>query len=233
MQRRIARGLRRPRDVRVIPITIDADELAPPLDAENEFLRQFAHGRFTIVHTGNMGQKQDLDIVLRAAHALHTNEQIQFHVFGDGAIKQRFLDRRAELALDNVHHHPIQPRSMLRHILSGADVLIVTQQPEVVDIVIPSKMLTAMGAGAMIVAACNPNSEAARLLTETGSGILINAGDTDALVDVIGKVKEGKIQSAPFRERARQTALKHFDRRAVYGKIVASLKGDERSASGA
>src|SRR3989454_2808998 len=54
---------------------------------------------------------------------------------------------------ENVSHHPLQERSLLSHVLSGADVVLVSQLAEVVDIVVPSKLVTAMGAGAMIVAA--------------------------------------------------------------------------------
>ena len=59
------------------------------------------------------------------------------------------------MALENVSHYPLQSRSFLAHMLSGADIVVVSQVAEVIDIVVPSKLLTAMASGAMIVAAAS------------------------------------------------------------------------------
>src|SRR2546427_10793212 len=121
MARRIvAEGAARAK-VRVAPDTIDSRELTPIPPAENEFRRRFVHsGGFAVVHTGNMGRKQDLDLLLRAADRLRSEPDIRFLVFGDGAVRSDFLRRREQLQLDNVAHHPLQDRSFLSHMLSGA-----------------------------------------------------------------------------------------------------------------
>ena len=109
---------------------------------------------------------------------------------------------------------------MLRHMLSGADVVLVSQLPEVVDVVVPSKLLTALGAGAMVVAACACDSETARLLSESGGGVVIPASDDEEFVRVIRRVRAGDVDSAGHRRRARAFAVKHFDRTTVYGPLV-------------
>ena len=67
------------------------------------------------------------------------------------------------------------------HMLHGADIFLVSQVSSIVDIVVPSKLATAFGAGAMVVASCAENSETARLVRESGGGIVIPAGDDEAL----------------------------------------------------
>ncbi|OLE71002.1 MAG: hypothetical protein AUI36_03090, partial [Cyanobacteria bacterium 13_1_40CM_2_61_4] len=171
MRARIERVSPPNRRIRIVPDTVDGAELAPVPAARNEFRRTFvAAGVFAVLHTGNMGRKQDLDLLLRAAARLQHEASIRFYVFGDGAERERFLKRRDELALSNISHFPLQQRWMLPHMLSGADVVLVSQLPEVVDIVVPSKLLTALGAGAMIVAACASESETARLVRTSGGG---------------------------------------------------------------
>jgi putative colanic acid biosynthesis glycosyltransferase WcaI len=221
MRRRIAREVEPAGKIRIVPDTIDAAELAPvPYDA-NEFRRRFVPaGTFAVLHTGNMGKKQDLELLLRAARCMRHDAGVRFYVFGDGAARQQFLRLRDSWCLNNVSHHPLQDRLMLRHMLSGADVVLVSQLPEVVDIVVPSKLLTALGAGAMIVAACAPDSETARIIDESDGGLLIPASDDHALVRAIQRVRAGEVDVAGHRRRAREFALERFDRRVVYGPLV-------------
>lgn len=231
MRRRIARRTRWPGKIRIVPDTVDGAELSPVPFGENEFRRKLVPpGIFAVVHTGNMGRKQDLDLLLRAAELLRGDALVQFHVFGDGAERDRFLAALRKQNLENISHHPLQPRPMLRHMLSGADVVLVSQRPEVVDIVVPSKLITSLAAGAMVVAACDAESETARMVTESGGGIVVPAGDERALVEGILSIRDGHVDVRACRDNARRYALKRFDRRAVYGPLAASLGTTTREA---
>jgi len=224
MRRRIQLHLRKPEKVRVVPITIDPDELRPIPHERNLFRSRYVRaGVFAVLHTGNMGKKQGLDLIVRTAQRFNGDETIHFFVFGDGAERESFLDGCKAAKLRNVTHAPPQERALLPHMLSGADVVLVSQLPEVVDIVVPSKLITAMGAGAMIVAACHPDSETASLLRESGAGIIVMAGDDAALTQQLMRVRSGVVDVSRFRANARKFAVDHFDRRVVYRGIVESL----------
>lgn len=221
MRRRIARDTAQPGKIRIVPDTIDAAELADVPGPENEFRRRFVpDGTFAVLHTGNMGKKQDLFLVLRAARRLQDDRSVHFFVVGDGAVKDDFLRMRAEWKLENVSHHPLQDRWMLRHMLSGADAVLVSQLPEVVDIVVPSKLVTAMGAGAMVIAACPAESETAKLVGESGGGMVIAPSDDVALADAIERIRSGRVDVAGCRQRARAYGLRRFERSALYGPIA-------------
>jgi colanic acid biosynthesis glycosyl transferase WcaI len=225
MKRRIVAQAGPAKRVRIVPDTIDGDELRPVPGAANEFRRRFVpEGVFSVLHAGNMGRKQDLNLLVRTADRLRNDAGIRFYVFGDGAERAAFLERCRALQLPNVEHHPLQERAMLAHMLSGADVVLISQLAEVVDIVVPSKLLTALAAGAMIVAACAPDSETARLVRESGGGIVIPPSDDRALVDALGRIRAGKVDTAGHRARGRAYALAHFDRAAVYGPLARELR---------
>jgi len=230
MRRRIARDTAQPKKIHIVPDTIDPTEIAPVDRARNEFVRRFVPtGTFAVLHTGNMGQKQDLRLLLRAAKELKGEHDIRFFVFGDGAVKSDFLRTRAEWGLDNVSHHPLQDRWMLAHMLSGADVVLVSQLPEVVDLVVPSKLITAFGAGAMIVAACAQTSETATLIRESQGGVWIPASDDAALVRAIRSIRAGDIDVASCRRRARAFALRCYDRETVYSALLKDAAGSNES----
>jgi len=224
MRRRIASASTLEKPIRLVPDTIDGNELQPVPRERNEFRRRFVpSGVFAVVHTGNMGKKQDLDLLLRTADRLRHEDGIQFYVFGDGADGPRFLARRAAMGLENVSHYPLQERWMLAHILSGADVVLVSQLSEVVDIVVPSKLITSLGAGAMVIAACAATSEAAWLLRTSDGGIIVPPGDDRALAEQIQRVRSGEVDVARCRRDARSFALRAFERQAVYGPVVDEL----------
>ena len=224
MARRIVAAGAAPGKVRVVPDTIDGRELAPVPREQNEFRRRFVPpGGFAVVHTGNMGRKQDLYLLLRTADRLRSESDIRFVVFGDGAVRTDFLRRRDQLHLQNVSHYPLQERALLSHMLNGADAVLVSQLAEVVDIVVPSKLVTAMGAGAMIVAACAHYSETAKLVGVSGGGLLVGAGDDAALARAILRIRDGKVDTMGYRSRARAYALARFDRELVYGPLAAEV----------
>jgi len=224
MRARIAGLVQDPGKIRVLPNTFDPDELEPVCPDENLFRQRFVpDGKFAVVHMGNMGQKQDLDVILRAAERLVVDPSVHFYVFGDGARKAAFLTELERRRLNNVTHAPLQERSMVPHMLSGADVLLVTQVRQITDIVVPSKLITALGAGAMIVSACAADSETARVLVESGGGMVVEAGDDSKLAEAILRVKAGSVDCAAIRKRAREFAVRQFTREAVYGPLVDEL----------
>jgi colanic acid biosynthesis glycosyl transferase WcaI len=234
MRKRIAQMTVVPEKIQIVPNTIDVAELAPGPHQGKPFRDRFVPPDvFAIVHTGNMGEKQDLDLLLRAARLLKNERTIHFYVFGDGAVKAHFLRCLTEWELTNVSHFPFQERAIFAHALYGADVLLLSQRPEAVDIVVPSKLMTAMGAGAMIVAACPPNSETARILLSSGGGLIVPSSDENALVEAILRVKAGEENVQRHRERVRTFAEHNFDRRAIYMPVLTTLRSltVNRSAS--
>jgi len=224
MRRRIAARTSKPEKIALMPNTIDAEELARVDGETSQFRDKFVKGdTFAVVHAGNMGQKQDLDLILRTAQRVRDNSRIHFYVFGDGAVKDEFLRKRDEESLSNVSHFPFQDRQMLPHMLREADVVLVSQLPEVVDVVVPSKLMTAMGAGAMIVAACAESSETATIIRESGGGIVIPASDEAALSETLVALSTGSVGSTSYRTAARSYAVAHFDRNTVYRPRVDAL----------
>lgn len=221
MRRRIIEAGADEDKVVIIPNTVDENEFAyrPGLgsDFRNRFVRP---GAFAVVHTGNMGEKQDLPLLLRTARRLRPNGRIQFLIFGDGAMKPQFLELKEEWKLGNVSHFPLQDRSLLPHMLYGADVCLVSQAATVVDIVVPSKLITAMAAGAMIVAACSSNSETAQILRASGGGLIVPPGDDAALAETIENIRDGKVDVEHHRSSVRNFAQAHFSRNASYRPVL-------------
>jgi len=106
-----------------------------------------------ILYSGNIGDKQGLEIVLEAA-AILAGKDYHFLIVGDGAGKQRLQFEANNRCLLNITFAPLQPLSLLPGLLASADCHLVIQKSGVADLVMPSKVtnILAVGGNAVITA---------------------------------------------------------------------------------
>lgn len=160
---------------------------AVPLQGGGEMFRQkFGFGdRFLVIHSGNMGVKQGLEVILHAALQSRGDSGIAYLLVGDGVMRPQ-LEREAQtLGLHNLYFLPLQPKAMFLDMLAAADICLVTQQQSVADIVFPSKVVTLLSAGRPVVASLSSSSEVAYVVTEAGSGVVTPPEDPVALRDTL------------------------------------------------
>src|SRR5439155_21313057 len=75
-----------------------------------------------VLHAGNMGVKQGLDVVLDAAVLTRERADILYVLVGDGAMRAHLESKLRALELDNVRMMPLLPRASFLRLLSAADI---------------------------------------------------------------------------------------------------------------
>ena len=154
------------------------------------FRKRYDFGeQFLVTHSGNMGVKQGLDVVLCAAALNHGDDSMMFVFVGDGADCERIRRRAVELNLRNVRFLPLLNQADFRGLLAASGVCLVTQQKSVSEIVFPSKMVTYLAAGRPIVASVNFDCEVARITRESGAGKVVEAENPEALLAAIRELR--------------------------------------------
>jgi colanic acid biosynthesis glycosyl transferase WcaI len=138
-------------------------------------------GKFLITHSGNMGVKQGLDVVLDAAALSRADNSVLFFLVGNGADCERIKRRAARMELANVRFLPLLSEADFRGLLVASDICLVTQQNSVAEIAFPSKVVTYLAAGRPIVASVKRVCEVARVIEESGAGKVVDAEDPGAL----------------------------------------------------
>ena len=142
---------------------------------------------FTIVHTGNIGLKQDLGNLVEAARLTADDADLRFVIVGDGSQCQAV--REQATGLPNMHfvgpldddHYPLA--------LAAADVLVVNERPGVADMSLPSKLTSYLVAGRPILAAVGDGGATSRELTRTGgAALVVPPGDPAAFVDGVRRL---------------------------------------------
>jgi colanic acid biosynthesis glycosyl transferase WcaI len=223
-QKIVAKGIRAD-NVVVVPPPADNEMFGVGNVVQGSEFRS-KHGleqKFIVAHSGNMGVKQGLDVVLNAALQLREERNIVFLMAGDGAMKSSLQQRAATLNLANVKFLPLQEQEQFLQMLAAMDMGLIVQQSTVSDIVFPSKTVTLLSAARPVGAAVSANSEVGRVIRTSGGGVVVESENTEALVSAIQDFSRDPVKRLAMGECGRQYALRHWDETRVLSRLEAYL----------
>ena len=146
----VARGVPEEK-VEVIYNWVDEKAIQPVDKADNPLFEEFGLDRekFTVVYAGNLGNAQNISIILDAASLL---PEVQFALFGTGGLESEIRLRIEKEGLMNVHLNPLQPMERVSQVYSLGDACIVSCKAGLGGSAMPSKTWTIMSCGRPVVA---------------------------------------------------------------------------------
>jgi colanic acid biosynthesis glycosyl transferase WcaI len=205
-----------PDRLRLIPLWGDTEKVYP-IAAATKFRKtnQITEQQFLIMHTGNMGKKQDLMNVVRAAELSRDLEDVLWLLVGQGEERAALEEAVTRLQLKNVKLLPLQPDDALAEMYAAADVLLIHQKAAVIESVIPSKLLTYMAAGRPVLAAVSNKSETARYVERAKCGQIIHSEDPIALVEAALSLRADGALRERLGSNGRAYVLEHFTKDKV------------------
>jgi glycosyltransferase involved in cell wall biosynthesis len=155
----------------------DALEASTPLPQDLEHLLET---RFCVVFAGNLGKFQSLDTVIEVARRLKSNTDIRVVLIGSGERSDWLKRQKQELELDNLELPGRFPIEAMPSILRKCAVLMVTLNDDpTFNATVPGKVQAYLSAGRPILAGIN--GEGARVIEESGAGLISPAQNADAL----------------------------------------------------
>ena len=164
-----------PERIAVIPNWGPLDDLAPG-NRVNAWARERGlGGRPVFLYTGMMGLKHDPGLV--RALARHVAGRADVVVVSEGRGADILAASRATDDLANLTVLPFQPYERLGEVLATGDVVLAVLEAEAGVFAVPSKLLGSLSAGRPVRAALPAEHQAARLLRETGAGVVVAPGD--------------------------------------------------------
>jgi len=221
IQKLQARGIQTEK-LQVIPDWSDTDRIHPvPRPEAFRKTHDLSEGQFVVMHTGNMGKKQDLLNVVRAAELSQNIPDLLWLLVGQGEERALLEGEIARRKLRNIRLLPLQPAESLAEMYSSADVLLLNQKASVRDAVIPSKLLTYMAAGRPVLAAANERSEAAEQILRSECGIVVSPENPAALVEGALSLRKDSSLCQRLSANGRTSAETHFTKRRVLQDYVA------------
>ena len=178
--------------------------------------------KLIVSHSGNMGVKQGLDVILDAAALNRGDDSTVFLIVGDGAVRGRIQQRARELDLRNLVFLPLLDSTEFRGFLKASDVCLVTQQKTVSDMLFPSKTVTYLAAGCPVIASVNSNSEVARTIQECGAGLVVEPENPQALLSAIQALRNSDL--GLYGRNAAQYAAARWSSDRVLGFLESKLQ---------
>jgi putative colanic acid biosynthesis glycosyltransferase WcaI len=212
MRRRLQEKGARPDRIAVIPNWVDTKAIIPH-SHDNAWARE--HGlvdRFVVMHSGNVGYPQNLDVLIRAATFLRDLDDLAVVIVGGGARRSELIELADRLETDAVRFLDYQPRETLSSSLSAASLHYVGLGRGLSGYVVPSRMYGVLSAGRPVLVAADPDSETAAIVQAVGCGLLAPPNRPELIAEAIRAAHDGEHDLEAMGRRGRDYVVAEADR---------------------
>jgi colanic acid biosynthesis glycosyl transferase WcaI len=195
--------------------------LIRPLEGENPLRAELGIDSRTrvVLYSGNMGEKQGLDVIIDVARLFAADSDVLFLLCGDGVVRGRV--HRAAAKLGNVRLIPLQPLSRLNELLNLADIHLVPQRAAAEDLALPSKLGAILASGRPVVATARIGSDIARFAGH--GGLVVPPADVAAFEAAIRRLLDDAALRSELGAAGRACALANWERESVMRRTFAQF----------
>ena len=204
----------------LLPNWVDTSAIQP-LDRESPYRAELGIPANAVValYSGNMGNKQGLELLAEVATQLKESRHIRFVLCGNGPARADLMKRCANLP--NVQFLDLQPLDRLGDLLGLADIHLLPQRADAADLVMPSKLTGMLSSGRPVIATARPDTELGKVVTQCGS--LVEPEDAKALAERIEWLASEPALRREMGSRARAYAETRISKQAVLRQFEAHL----------
>lgn len=218
-----------PERIVLFPNWVDIDLVKPqPVDAPNRFRTEHGlEGKVVFLYSGNMGNKQGLELLPKVAEVLRHDRSIRFLLCGEGSYRSE-LEALCK-GLPNVTLLPLQPLEALNELLNCADVHLLPQRLDAADLVMPSKLTGMMSSGRPTIASTPMDTQLGTVIAggtdgRSPCGVVIPPEDVNAMVRAVQTLASNAEGRALMGNHARDYAVKHLGREQVLEQFERDLR---------
>ena len=233
--------------IEVVYNWVDENAIIPVKDEENELFEEFGIGRekFRVVYAGNLGNAQNIEIIVEAAKRLKDKGNIEFVIFGTGGLDDEIKAIKEKDELDNLKILPLQPYERVAKVYGLGHVCIVACKPGLGGAAMPSKTWSIMSSGRAVLAnfdegelkeivegvpSTGPSTSSG---TDSGTakpcGVFTKAGDLEGFVAAIEELSQHPERCAEMGRNGRQFILENLTREVGtrrYVEVIRQVAGE-------
>ena len=166
----------------------DTESLHHVMRDENQLMDELGipKDKFIVSYAGDIGLFQGWPVIVEAAKKVHSeNPNVIFVIIGSGSYKAQLEKQVADENLDYILIRPLQPASRCSEIYSIGDLELVSIEPGLSKMALPSKTFVIMSTGSVVLSLVDQTSDIAKLIKEKDMGYTLEHGDADALKETI------------------------------------------------
>ncbi|NYI27467.1 glycosyltransferase family 4 protein [Sulfitobacter geojensis] len=211
--------------VRVFPNTAPDSYRPLPRDPDSFAGKLMPKTGFNLVFAGNIGESQDFDTYIEAAHLLRHREHLNWVIIGSGRDMgrvQQMLENRG--LADAFYFLGRHPEEAMPDFFSHADAMLVgLKDNPIFRLTVPYKVQCYMACGRPIIASLN--GEGSRIIDEAQAGITSPAQAARELALKIESMMDMSAENrAKFGRNGRAYFEKNYEAKKVYADLEKWLK---------
>ena len=200
-----------------LPNWIDDQKINPANSKTHHYLKS---DKIKILYSGSIGDKQDWEAFIQFCKDIDRSKY-EVVVVGDGSKKEWICNQIK--VFNNVKYYPPVPFEELSDLLCSTDVHILFQKPEVIDTVMPSKVLGMMASGKPSIIIGNNKSEVKSIFEASDAGLYFSEYSSSIVNDLESLTKDR--QELQIRgEKARHYVVKNFSKEKILSNMLKQLR---------
>lgn len=196
-----------------------------PLTAPSPYRAELGLAPDAVValYSGNLGNKQGLEILAEVARLLQDDPRIQLVVGGNGTGRAALEARCA--GMSNVRFLDLQPLSRLNEWLGLADIHLLPQRADAADLVMPSKLTGMLASGRAVLATALPETELGRVVAqEAACGVVVPPEDPQAMAEALRALAQDPVRRNALGTNGRRYAEAELSQGAILRRFEAQLQ---------
>lgn len=190
-------------------------------DKDNSFSRKHNIVKcFNYVYSGTLGHKHNPELLIKLALSFNKSENMKIIVITEGIGRNYLEKRKTELNLNNIILLDFINYREMSMMLSSADVLIALLEEDAGIFSVPSKVLTYLCAGKIILASMPSENLASKILSKHSAGLVSLPNQEEKFVENAKKIFNDKDIRISFGKNGRNYAEKNFDIDNITDKFI-------------
>lgn len=172
-----------------------------------------------LLYSGNIGEKQDWGFFVDFCKEV--SQDVDITIVGDGVMKDSL--QGSLIDCQNVRFFNLVPYSELPQLLCSFDGHILVQKKEVIDSVMPSKLIAMMLSGKPSYLCGNSLSESKTVADKSGGALFYSGNDVKEFSNSVKEIILNKGYSKKLGDKAREYALQNFSEDEILNQFEKNL----------
>lgn len=200
-----------------LPNWIDEKKINPETAIQHKYLTS---NKCKILYSGNIGDKQDWNTFIQFCKDLD-DSKYEVIIVGDGAKKAWLIEQIKKLTI--VSYYPPVEYEELSSLLCSADLHVLFQKSDVIDTVMPSKILGMMASGKPSLVLGSEHSEVKIIFENSNAGLFFN-NYSKGLINKLDKLMNDPLECEKMGQDARNFVISNFSKEYVLSRMIQKVE---------
>ncbi|WP_353777087.1 WcaI family glycosyltransferase [Winogradskyella sp. 3972H.M.0a.05] len=198
------------------PNWIDENFVNPKRSNTHKYL---SSQKIKLLYSGNIGDKQDWSTFVKFCNELNP-DIYDIIIVGDGSMKKWLQEELRDN--NNVTIHPPVPYQELSDLLCSCDAHLLFLKQDVIDTVMPSKVLGMMASEKPSIVIGHGKSEVKSIIDESKGGLYFTEY-SDAIIEMVNDLFQNENDYLNMGKNARAYILDHFSKEQIMSSFIEKL----------